>query len=181
LLWYFAVLALLPHGTETYAIVGAPGIAATCLLVLPLIFNRGQRAPSRRPWAVASVVLIITGVGALWMEGVRSPWSPDFNARALPPMVVHAADAEVAQGAVLFHDKGCEYCHAVGGIGGNRGPELGSVADRMTQQQMTLRILNGANNMPSFASTLKPGEVSVIVAFLASRHLADSAADNNQH
>jgi|SRR5665213_3346797 len=181
LLWYFAVLALLPHGTETYVIVGAPAIAATCLLVLPLIFNRGQRAPSRRPWAVASVVLIITGVGALWIEGVRSPWSPDFNARALPPMVVHAADAEVAQGAVLFHDKGCEYCHAVGGIGGNRGPELGSVGDRMTPQQMTLRILNGANNMPSFASTLKPAEVSVIVTFLASRHLADSAADAEPH
>jgi hypothetical protein len=51
----------------------------------------------------------------------------------------------------------------------------------MNQQQMTLRILNGANNMPSFASTLKPGEVNVIVAFLATRHLADSAADSDEH
>lgn len=92
-------------------------------------------------------------------------------------MVVHAADAKVAQGAVFFHDKGCEYCHAVAGIGGNRGPDLSSVADRMTQQQMTLRILNGAKNMPLFASTLKPGAVNRLLAFLAWRHLADSAGD----
>lgn len=45
----FAVLALLPRGTEAYVIVDAPVVAATSLRVLPLIINRGQRAPSRRP------------------------------------------------------------------------------------------------------------------------------------
>ncbi len=169
LLWYFAVLAQLPHGTESYVIVGGPLLAGVCLFVLPLVFNSGQRAPSRRPWAVASIVLIVMGVGALWVEGERSPWSPDFNAKKLSPMQVHSANAEVSQGAELFHDKGCEYCHMVAGSGGRRGPDLTSVADRLTEQQITLRILNGAYNMPSFASSLKPAELSALVTFLKSR------------
>ena len=82
LLWYFAVLAQLPHGTETYVIVGAPVFAGICLFILPLVCYRGHRAPSRRPWAVAAILLIVTSVGALWWEGERAPWSPDFAAQA---------------------------------------------------------------------------------------------------
>lgn len=169
LLWYFAVLAQLPHGAEAYVIVGAPLVAGICLFILPLVFNRGQRAPSRRPWAVASIVLIVTGVGVLWYEGERSPWSPDFSAKALPAAVVNASTPQVAQGAQLFHDKGCEYCHAVAGYGGHRGPDLTGVADRLAPEQITLRILNGAYNMPAFASSLTPDELDRLVAFLASR------------
>lgn len=175
LLWYFAVLAQLPHGTEAYVIVGAPLLAGICLLILPLIFNRGQRAPSRRPWAVVSILLIVMSVGVLWFEGERAPWSPDFSAKQLSSEVVHAASADILQGAELFHAKGCEYCHAIAGNGGHRGPDLTSVADRLTDQQITLRILNGAYNMPSFASILKPEELTAIVAFLKSRNPAAQA------
>ena len=122
LLWYFAVLAQLPHGTETYVIIGGPVLAGICLFILPLIFNKGQRAPSRRPWAVASLAIIVMSVGTLWLEGERSPWSPDFNAQQLSPMQVHSTRAEVLHGAVLFHDKGCEYCHAVAGTGDGAAP-----------------------------------------------------------
>lgn len=175
LLWYFAVLAQLPHGTETYVIVGAPLLAGVCLLVLPLIFNRGQRAPSHRPWAVVSIVLIVMTVGVLWYEGERAPWSPDFGAQPLSSAVVHAASSDVLHGADLFHAKGCGYCHAIAGNGGHRGPDLTSVADRLTDQQITLRILNGADNMPAFASSLKPKELTAIVAFLNSRNPAAQA------
>jgi ubiquinol-cytochrome c reductase cytochrome b subunit len=75
----------------------------------------------------------------------------------------------VFHGAELFHAKGCEYCHAIAGSGGHRGPDLTSIADRLTEQQITLRILNGGYNMPSFASSLKPRELTAIVAFLNSR------------
>jgi ubiquinol-cytochrome c reductase cytochrome b subunit len=170
LLWYFAVLAQLPHGTETYVIVGAPLLAGISLLVLPLIFNAGQRAPSRRPWAVVSIVLIVTSVGVLWVEGDRAPWSPDFSAKELNSSIVHASSPDIVRGAQLFHAKGCEYCHSISGNGGQRGPDLTSVADRLTAEQITLRILNGAYNMPSFASSLKPQELTAIVAFLNSRN-----------
>jgi ubiquinol-cytochrome c reductase cytochrome b subunit len=174
LLWYFAVLAQLPQGTETYVIVGAPLLAGICLLVLPLIFNRGQRAPSRRPWAVVSIVVIVMGIGVLWFEGERAPWSPDFGVKQLSPEIVNSTNADVLHGAELFHARGCEYCHAVAGNGGHRGPDLTSVADRLTEQQITLRILNGAYNMPSFASSLKPRELTAIVAFLNSRNPAQA-------
>src|SRR5579871_6373202 len=97
LLWYFAVLAQLPHGAETYVIVGGPLLAGLCLFVLPLLFHRGQRAPSRRPWSVASIVIIVMAVGALWLEGERSPWSPDFNAQQLRPMQVNSTSPEVTR------------------------------------------------------------------------------------
>ena len=136
---------------------------------LPLIFNDGQRAPSRRPWAVASVVLIVMSIGALWMEGERSPWSPDFAAKPLTPAIVNSANPEITHGADLFHAKGCQYCHSIGGSGGHRGPDLTTVASRLTTQQITLRILNGGYNMPSFASSLKPADLSSLVAFLNTR------------
>lgn len=175
LLWYFAVLALSPHGVETYIIVGAPLLAGICLFILPLVFDSGQRAPSRRPWAMASVLIIVMGVGALWIEGERSPWSPDFTAKPLTPAIVHAATPEVSQGAELFHNKGCEYCHTIRGEGGKRGPDLSTVGDRLTDQQITLRILNGGYNMPSFASSLKPTELTALVTFLESRTEASQA------
>jgi ubiquinol-cytochrome c reductase cytochrome b subunit len=132
-----------------------------------LIFNRGQSAPSHRPWAVV-----------LWYEGERAPWSPDFGAKPLSLAVVHSASSDILHGADLFHTKGCGYCHAIAGNGGHRGPDLTSVAGRLTDQQITLRILHGADNMRAFASTLKPQELTAIVAFLNSRNPAAQA--NNQ-
>ena len=150
-------------------IVGAPVFAGICLFILPLVCYRGHRAPSRRPWAVAAILLIVTSVGALWWEGERAPWSPDFAAQPLTPQIVHAANPEILRGVELFNTKGCLYCHSIEGRGGHRGPDLTSVADRLTDQQITLRILNGGYNMPSFASSLKPTELTELVAFLNSR------------
>ncbi len=50
------------------------------------------------------------------------------------------------------------------------------MADRLTSQQITVGILNGAYNMPEFASSLKPEELSAVVAFLNSRILTATAA-----
>jgi ubiquinol-cytochrome c reductase cytochrome b subunit len=175
LLWYFAVLAQLPHGSENYVIVGAPLLAGVCLIVLPLVFNKGERAPSRRPWAIASIVIIVMSVGVLWYQGERSPWSPDFGAKPLPASIVNTGANQVSQGAELFYAKGCEYCHRISGSGGQRGPDLTAVADRLTDEQITLRILNGAYNMPAFASSLKPAELAAIVAFLDTRKMASES------
>ena len=40
LLWYFAVLALLPHGMENWFMVGGLLLAGIVLLLLPLLRNR---------------------------------------------------------------------------------------------------------------------------------------------
>jgi ubiquinol-cytochrome c reductase cytochrome b subunit len=178
LLWYFAVLALLPPYLENYVIVLAPLAAGVVMLGLPLVFNRGERHPARRPWSMAVVLMVVIMVGALWIEGAQSPWSPDFAAPVLSADVVGVTSGPVAEGARLFHEKGCENCHTIDGFGGRRGPELSTVADRLTPTDMIIRIANGGVNMPAFAGILRPDEVDRLVAFLETRRRPnpDSAA-----
>jgi len=170
-MWYFAVLALLPHGTEQYLLVYGPLLVGIILIALPFFFNHGERSPRRRPWAIAMVLMIVVMIATLWVEGVKSPWSPNFNAQPLPPSVVGATNGPVFLGAQLFHDKGCLNCHLIGDDGGRRGPDLTDVADRLSNNQMILRIANGAVNMPAYAGNLTPAEMDALVAFLQSRKI----------
>ncbi len=168
-LWYFAFVALLPHGTEQYFIVFAPLAFGALLVLLPILASQGERSPFRRPWAVGAVLIALFIVGRLGIAGEQAPWSPNFSAPPLPSHVVRGSNDPVIQGAQLFHDKGCELCHSVGGYGGQRGPDLSNVAKRLTPEQMTIRILTGAPNMPSFAGNLSPDELDALIAFLRSR------------
>jgi ubiquinol-cytochrome c reductase cytochrome b subunit len=169
LLWYFAALALIPPGIENYFIIGAPLLAGIVLIALPFVANKGERHPRRRPWAIGTVIIIVVMVGTLWYEGARSPWSPDFTAKPLPESVIGASSGPVYQGAQVFHDKGCEYCHTISGYGGERGPNLSNVGNLLSRDQMISRILNGATNMPPFAGNITPQELDDVVAFLQTR------------
>ena len=169
LLWYFALLALLPHALENYFIVLGPLVFVALLLVPPLFFNKGERSPWRRPWAILLVIAIWTTIGTLWVEGERSPWSPDFSAKPLPASIVGASSGPVYEGAQLFHSKGCEYCHEISGYGGHRGPSLTYVGDRLSSDQIKIRIVNGGTNMPAFGGILSASELQNLVAFLDSR------------
>lgn len=168
-LWFFAALALLPAGIEDYVILIAPLLIGAALILLPLAFGRGERSPRRRPWSVAIVLLIGITIGTLWLIGERAPWSPNFGAQALSPQIVGSADAQVQRGAVLFNSKGCLYCHAVAGQGGQRGPSLTGVGDRLPPEQLAITVLNGRPNMPAYAGALTPAEVNDLIAFLQSR------------
>jgi ubiquinol-cytochrome c reductase cytochrome b subunit len=168
-LWYFALFALMPSGLEDYVIVFGPLVAGVVLILLPLIFNRGERSPQRRPWALAFVLIMVMMIGTLWRLGVKSPWSPDFNAQPLAAQVVGTSNPAAARGAALFYQKGCEYCHAIGGQGGHRGPDLSHVGTQLTPEQMVVRILNGGKIMPAFAHLLEPDELNDLVTFLKSR------------
>jgi len=75
----------------------------------------------------------------------------------------------VFEDAQLFHDKACLNCHLIQGYGGRRGPDLTHIADKLTHDNMVIRIVNGGNNMPAFGSSLKPQELDASVAFLQSR------------
>jgi len=170
LLWYFAVLALLPHGSEDYVIILGPLLVGVILLLLPLLFNKGERAPLRRPWALGVVLMTALMIGTLWRAGEKADWSPRFNTKPLPRTVIGATEGPVARGGALFNDKACIYCHRVAVYGGRRGPDLTTVADRLTPDQMRIRILNGGYNMPAFAGILTKEEVADLMAFLETRH-----------
>src|SRR5438874_12244287 len=85
-LWLFALLSLSPAGAETFIILVFPVILIGILFLVPFVSNRGERAPSRRPVAVLSVIVIYTVLGALTYQGVTSPWSPQMTAWSGDPV-----------------------------------------------------------------------------------------------
>jgi ubiquinol-cytochrome c reductase cytochrome b subunit len=169
LLWYFAVLALLPAGLEEFFIVMGPPLAGLILFLPPFLSNKGERSPRRRPWAIAVVVLVVLMIGSLWTVGAHSPWSPKFSARPLPAHVIGAESGPVFEGANVFFSKGCLNCHLISGHGGRRGPDLTVVGDKLNHQGLVIRIVNGGNNMPAFGNILTPEQLVAVVTFLESR------------
>jgi ubiquinol-cytochrome c reductase cytochrome b subunit len=168
LLWYFALFALIPAKVEGYLMILGP-IVIGLILFIPVFNNKGERAASRRPWAIAVVLLSVIMIGSLWIAGQQSPWSPNFQALPLAEKVIGTTSGPVFEGAQLFHDKACLNCHLIQGYGGRRGPDLTYVGDKLTRDNMIIRIVNGGNNMPAFGSSLKPQELDALAAFLQSR------------
>ena len=180
LLWYFALLALIPVRIEGYVMILMPVVLGLLILMIPLLNHKGERAASRRPWAIAVVCLSVIMIGSLWIEGQQSPWSPNFQALPLSEKVIGATSGPVFQGARLFHDKACLNCHLIQGHGGRRGPDLTFIADQLTHDNMVIRIVNGGTNMPAYGSSLKPQEVDALVAFLESRKRSIRPQDQAQ-
>jgi ubiquinol-cytochrome c reductase cytochrome b subunit len=90
---------------------------------------------------------------------------------------VGATSGPVADGAKIFHDRACLNCHLVEGYGGRRGPDLTFVRDRLTENDIILRIVNGRGNMPAYGSILTPNEVDALVAFLETRRRGVAPAE----
>jgi len=167
--FYFAFLALMPPAMETYLMVFGPLVVALILFTLPFISNRGERSPLRRPWAVAIVALTIASISGLWAIGISSPWSPHFHAKPLTAELIGADSGPIYRGGMYFNDKGCLYCHKIDGHGGERGPDLSYIGDRLSANELTWRIMNGGLNMPGFGGTLTSQELSDLVDFLKTR------------
>ena len=166
LLWYFAALALLPHGSEDFVIVWGPLLLGALIFFFPLFANRGQRHPAQRPWAVIIVIGVVTIIGSFTVAGYQANWSPDFYSKPLSTTVISSNNPHVRIGADLFFKKACINCHQISGDGGKRGPELSSIARRLTEEEMVIRIVNGGYNMPAYGPSLKSEELSNIISFL---------------
>jgi ubiquinol-cytochrome c reductase cytochrome b subunit len=164
-LWLFALLAYAPPALETLVIVGLPALLGAALVLVPIVAPAGERAPERRPWAVGIVAFVGLALAVLIYEGGRSPWAPALHA-AVPPALAAGLPEPARRGALLFEEKGCLACHAVVGSGGARGPDLTAVGARLSDDQLTWRILYGGRNMPAYGTNLTPEEVAALVAFL---------------
>tara|TARA_R110002111_G_scaffold227346_2_gene288911 strand:+ start:38508 stop:39944 length:1437 start_codon:yes stop_codon:yes gene_type:complete len=176
-LWYFAVLSLLPPQLETWVILGVPVVGFVVLFFLPLLSNKGHRAPSKRPWAGGTVIFGSVAFIVLTIYGYKKPWSPDFGVKELPVSVVGTDHGPLAEGAKLMHIKGCLYCHDIGGYGGHRGPELTVIGKLLTRDDLIIRINNGGHNMPAFASSISDSELQLIVDFLLTRGVKQKPDD----
>ena len=172
-LWYFGLLAMSPAHFENDVMIGAPIALIIALFLIPIFGYKGERHPARRPWAVVFVVMTIFTVGFYTYEGHVAPWSPDYGNKPLPASVTASLSGPAREGAILFHQKGCEFCHNIAGYGGIRGPNLGDVGDRLTPEQMTIRISEGSTDMPAFGSILSTQEMDDLVAFLQTQQRHD--------
>ena len=170
--WYmvifFALFALMPHGIESAAMTIGPTLTVIILFVLPFLANKGERSPIRRPWAMFGVICVFVFVISLLVIGLQHPWSADFTARPLPVAAIRPShpDSTVLAGARLFYNSGCEFCHKINGYGGKAGPNLTSVGDRLSEQELTIRIVNGGGNMPAYGGILKQKDLQTLVDFL---------------
>ncbi len=172
-LWLYALLSLLPPQLETPFLLIAPLVGIAALLLLPFISGEGEKSWRRRPIAVLTVLLLAVALGTFTRLASYAPWSPDMNAWSGAPVPVRYLQGRTPlerQGALVFQAKQCRNCHALGGVGGERGPALDSVAVRMTQDQLIRQVLQGGGNMPAYGNNLSPAQVTALVAFLATLH-----------
>lgn len=168
-LWYFALLTLIPRWSEDWVIVLGPIIFVLFLILLPFVGPRGERSPVRRPWSIVLSVFAVVLIAFFSHEGFLAPWSPRLGAKPLPASVVGVTSGPIADGARVFYEKGCEFCHTVSGMGGIRGPDLSFVGDRLNRDQIATRIFSGAANMPSYSGKISATEMNELLAFLSSR------------
>jgi ubiquinol-cytochrome c reductase cytochrome b subunit len=170
-LWIYAVLAFLPPSIETPVMLVAPVIGIAAMLMLPLFAGEGERHWAKRPVAVLMVSVIAVSLGIFTHLGTYTPWSPIMNAWSSDPVPVkllqHRTPLE-RQGAIVLQNKQCRNCHALDGVGGQRGPALDDVASRMTEDQIIRQVLQGGGNMPAYGNALNPSETKALTQFLES-------------
>ena len=168
-LWIYAVLAFLPPSIETPVILVVPVLGIAALLLLPLIAAEGERNWARRPVAVLMVSIIAVSLGIFTKLGTYTPWSPimdAWTAYTVPAKYLQSRTPLERQGALVLQNKQCRNCHALDGIGGQRGPALDEIATRMTEDQIIRQVLQGGGNMPAYGNALNPSETKALVQFL---------------
>jgi ubiquinol-cytochrome c reductase cytochrome b subunit len=184
--WYFlplfTVLSLCPAELETPVMFGLPAVLFGVLILLPFIDRRGERAPSRRPIAVLTVIVLTVLFFAGLLVGIHAPWSPHMYAWSGEPVPVELLEGRSPlqlQGAAVLQAKNCRNCHALNGSGGHRGPDLGDVGTRLTRDQLIRQVIQGSEgmgDMPAYGKQLNPEEVDALAAYMGTLRPRGQAA-----
>jgi len=150
-----------------------PVIALAVLVALPFLSGEGEKSWRRRPIAVFTISLVAVALGTFTNLAGHAPWSPVMDAGSgepIPERYLKGRTALERQGAVVFQAKQCHNCHALGGAGGQRGPELDRVAVQLTPDQLVRQVIQGGGNMPAYGKNLSPAETTALVSFLETLH-----------
>ena len=179
-LWLLSAAALLPNESEwLYALFFAfPIVASIILIGLPFFAGEGEKSWRRRPVSIIAVVLIYLCVGMLTYTGITGPWSPHMDAWSgalIKPEFIKGRTPLELQGALVFQNNQCRNCHAIGGQGGHRGPDLSRVGTIQTQPQLVRQIIQGGGNMPAYGKNLSADQIRALTAFLVSLRPPNSA------
>ena len=89
-----------------------------------------------------------------------------WSGEPIPAQFLKGRSPLERQGALVFQVKQCHNCHALGGVGGLRGPDLERVAVDLTYDQLVRQVIQGGGNMPAYGKNLTPAETTALVAFL---------------
>ena len=168
-LWIYTVLSFLPPELETPFLLIVPPIGIAILVALPFVAGVGEKSWWRRPVAVFTVTFLAICFGVFTHLGTYTPWSPIMDAWSGAPVPVELLKNRTPlerQGANVFQQKQCRNCHQLGGLGGQRGPALDTVATRLTEDQLIRQVLQGGGNMPAYGAALSPAETTALVAYL---------------
>src|SRR5260370_10158576 len=163
---------------ETPALLIGPVIALVVLLALPFFSGEGEKSWKRRPIAVSTILVVAVALGTFTHLAGYTPWSPVMDAwsgEPIPARYLKGRTALERQGALVFQAKQCHNCHALGGVGGERGPQLDRVAVELTQDQLIRQMIQGGGNMPAYGKNLSPSETTALVAFLETLRPAGQA------
>jgi mono/diheme cytochrome c family protein len=113
----------------------------------------------------------VVAVSCLWALGAASAQE------------VFTPTRDPVAGARLFEVKGCVQCHALKGVGGAGGPDLGHLERARSFYELTAAMWN---HLPQMAKRLRasladrpyltPNEMSDLIAFLQGRRAVDESA-----
>jgi ubiquinol-cytochrome c reductase cytochrome b subunit len=165
--WYYAFLYVKPRGLESFVMVYLPILVIIGLILFPILFREGERSPLERPLSVGLVAAVAIVLGTLTVLGFRAPWSPAYDTIPLGPAELGVESGPVVEGAQVFYDRGCQYCHTVLGRGGLYGPDLTEVIARISAQETTVRIVQGfRRDMPAYRDILSQEDLDALLVFL---------------
>ena len=154
-LWLYAVLSLLPPSMETPVLLIGPAIGLIVLLTLPFVSGKAKELEaaahcSAHNSASGSRARDVHSPGPL---GAVESGDGCVERRARSRPYLKGRSALERQGALVFQVKQCHNCHALGGVGGQRGPELDRIAVALTEDQLIRQVIQGGGNMPAMEKT----------------------------
>lgn len=149
------------------------------LLVLPFTDRNPARSLRRRPAAATLGIFTVAATVGLYLFAyiTEKPPAPAVNApdktAAVPAGPAALSPASVALGQKLYKAQGCDACHAIGGKGGQAGPDLSNAGTLHPDHLWQVEHLKKPDSkvpgstMPAYGQ-LKPSELDALADFMQS-------------
>lgn len=154
--------ALTPVIMATFMV---PNIMIILLVAWPFIDRGPERRIWKRPFALATAVLVTGLLSYLTFIGATTP--EGISAGASLPVSGLEGDAAATAGAALYVANGCGSCHMIKGVGAaGPGPDLTNEGAKGWDNAKMVKWLQAPKApMPSFAS-LPPKDLEDLSTFL---------------
>ena len=160
--WYFFFLfellrVIQPAILTPLATIGVPTICLVLLVLLPFYDRNPERRPERRPVATTAGILTIVAIAYLTYLGAAAGSPNEIDMKVAP---------QYEAGKLVTAQSGCLACHKIGENGGQIGPDLTDIGDKLRPAAIRRTLDNPTAPMPSFAE-LDPEKKTAMVDFLA--------------